>query len=616
MCLDNNDDIDTLKSQYLNATRLERGMVTAAEQKANVKATTIEIFLKRQKKGNVEYWLEFVVLDTSSPKHITDEVRTFTTSISKILRKDLPQDILHHFLLIISKTLVESTDYITTYGVQLFKMLIQFKDKCFELDKENNVVLSSSQGPKLKEYLPNDLNIDQPDHFLSPVPDRDFMNSDGFNKQLNSLFDTNHFQLIQSTYFKPRGPKESTLQKSPLHKALVDHIPPKNDQRQSLDVYIMKQALTKYTVNSINLWDNPKRLNNLLNCLLRVLLKIHLAPIREIKERGEVKAQQRFNYNEIKRRDKFIKKPKKDYANASKWLKRAERCDERINTYSEVLKEERIKRSIEDKSIVSDDKNNNNDNEEDDDSEELELEISSEHNPASTNDLLLLEDERPLKNTDVSRIRVSGTLIRNTLSNFCKVITQKIDSKVTPKQLSISAKKDINDRIALLKAESNTLRLQLKNAVQTRTNHIITSDIKVNDELYKKVEHHKLLTKRHNNELNFSEYGKDFTKKDEQNIVKKFEITKENYECFERTEDIELDEQVRYSEDLLFSGTDNGLVTMTETAKLDIKQVKFHLKLFNKYSILNDIKGKNVMIKPAHPEDNLFQANRTSTPSC
>ncbi|KAI8082293.1 hypothetical protein BDF21DRAFT_338573, partial [Thamnidium elegans] len=85
-------------------------------------------------------------------------------------------------------------------------------------------------------------------------------------------------------------------------------------------------------------------------------------------------------------------------------------------------------------------------------------------------------------------------------------------------------------------------------------------------------------------------------KKDEQNIVKKFEITKENYECFERTEDIELDEQVRYSEDLLFSGTDNGLVTMTETAKLDIKQVKFHLKLFNKYSILNDIKGKNDMI--------------------
>ncbi|KAI8050708.1 hypothetical protein BDF21DRAFT_404416 [Thamnidium elegans] len=185
----------------------------------------------------------------------------------------------HHW----PKTLVEPTDYITTYGVRLFKMLIQFKDKRFELDKENNVVLSSSQGPKLKEYLPNDLNIDQPDQFLPPVPDRDFMNSNGFNKQLNSLFDTNHLQLIQSTYFGPRGPKESTFQKSPLHKTLVDHIPPKNDQRQSLDVYIMKQALVRYTINFINLWDNPKRLNNLLNRLLRVLLKIHLSPIREKK---------------------------------------------------------------------------------------------------------------------------------------------------------------------------------------------------------------------------------------------------------------------------------------------------------------------------------------------
>ncbi|KAG2229556.1 hypothetical protein INT48_006771 [Thamnidium elegans] len=539
-------------------------------------------------------------------------------------------------------------------------MLIQFKDKCFELDKENNVVLSSSQVPKLKKYLPNDLNIDQPDHFLPPAPDRDFMNSDGFNKQLKSLFDTNHLQLIQSTYFGPRESKESTLQKSPLNKALVDHIPPKNEQRQSLDVYIIKQALVKYIVNFINLWNNPKRLNNLLNRLLRVPLKIHLAPIREKKlknfvEKKKLKREEKLKHNKdltmsdypsiSKERDKFTKKSKKDYANAPKWLKRAERCDGRIKTYSEVLKEE-----------------------EGDDSEELELEISSEHNPVSINDLLLLEDKRPLKNTDLPfvlmanqvfnntgysekalricpftspghlnalsmdasaisslfYVRVSETLIRNTSSNSRKAITQKIDSKVTPKQLSISAKKDINDRIALLKAESNALELQLKNAVQTRTNHIITSDIK---------EHHKLLTKRHNNEvmvirenlkatksricnlqkqLNFSEYGKDFTKKDE-NIVKKFEITKENYKCFERTEDIELDEQVRYSEDLLSSGTDNGLVTMTETTKLNIKQVKFHLKLFNKYSILNDIKEDDQDAELNFSDDDINQATLCKT---
>ncbi|KAI9263791.1 hypothetical protein EDC94DRAFT_583803 [Helicostylum pulchrum] len=113
------------------------------------------------------------VLDTSSSNHNTDEVRTFTTSISKIFRKDLPKDILRQFLSIISNTLVESTDYITTYGVQLFKMLIQFKDKRFELDEANNVVLSSIQGPKLKEYLPSDFNVYQPNQCSPPAPDRD-----------------------------------------------------------------------------------------------------------------------------------------------------------------------------------------------------------------------------------------------------------------------------------------------------------------------------------------------------------------------------------------------------------------------------------------------------------
>ncbi|KAI9253046.1 hypothetical protein EDC94DRAFT_525414, partial [Helicostylum pulchrum] len=85
-------------------------------------------------------------------------------------------------------------------------------------------------------------------------------------------------------------------------------------------------------------------------------------------------------------------------------------------------------------------------------------------------------------------------------------------------------------------------------------------------------------------------------------------ITKDNYKCFERTEDIELDEQVRYSDDLLFSGTDNGLVTMTETAKLDINQVKFHLKLFNKYSILNDIKATLCKTFKVHSSDLQFRS--------
>ncbi|KAG2233477.1 hypothetical protein INT48_003183 [Thamnidium elegans] len=79
-----------------------------------------------------------------------------------------------------------------------------------------------------------------------------------------------------------------------------------------------------------------------------------------------------------------------DYANAPKWLKRAERYDECIKTYSEVLKEEIRILLI------------------------FILKMSFEHNPASTNDLLLLEDERSLKNTaklDIKQVNVRNYII-------------------------------------------------------------------------------------------------------------------------------------------------------------------------------------------------------------
>ncbi|GAA5816911.1 hypothetical protein MFLAVUS_010446 [Mucor flavus] len=79
-------------------------------------------------------------------------------------------------------------------------------DERFELNEVNNVVLLSSQGQKLKDYLPNGFNTDQPSQCLPPAPNRDFMNSYSFNKQLKYLFNTSHLQLIQSTYFGPRGP--------------------------------------------------------------------------------------------------------------------------------------------------------------------------------------------------------------------------------------------------------------------------------------------------------------------------------------------------------------------------------------------------------------------------
>ncbi|KAI8075753.1 hypothetical protein BDF21DRAFT_464935 [Thamnidium elegans] len=125
-----------------------------------------------------------------------------------------------------------------------------------------------------------------------------------------------------------------------------------------MDLYNSRHSFGTNNNPKARIPDDLKRLNNLLNNLLRVLLRIHLAPIH--------------------------------YANAPKWLKRAERYDECIKTYSEVLKEEIRILLI------------------------FILKMSFEHNPASTNDLLLLEDERSLKNTaklDIKQVNVRNYII-------------------------------------------------------------------------------------------------------------------------------------------------------------------------------------------------------------
>jgi hypothetical protein len=71
-----------------------------------------------------------------------------------------------------------------------------------------------------------------------------------------------------------------------------------------------------------------------------------------------------------------------------------------------------------------------------------------------------------------------------------------------------------------------------------------------------------------------------------------------------RVENFKLDDTLSDLTNFAFSGTDNGLVTMTETAKLSLDQFKFHLKLYNRYSALTD--GNLMQLIFVYIESNLF----------
>ncbi len=56
-----------------------------------------------------------------------------------------------------------------------------------------------------------------------------------------------------------------------------------------------------------------------------------------------------------------------------------------------------------------------------------------------------------------------------------------------------------------------------------------------------------------------------------------------------KVEDCRLSSHVNPSEEFIFSGTDNGLKTMTSTAPLTMKRFKYHLELRDKYKALENI---------------------------
>ncbi|CEG74498.1 hypothetical protein RMATCC62417_09702 [Rhizopus microsporus] len=66
-------------------------------------------------------------------------------------------------------------------------------------------------------------------------------------------------------------------------------------------------------------------------------------------------------------------------------------------------------------------------------------------------------------------------------------------------------------------------------------------------------------------------------------------ITQDASKCMDKVENMKIDNALLKSGKITFSGTDNDLVTMTETVGFDMKRFKFHLDLYNKYSALESL---------------------------
>jgi hypothetical protein len=76
--------------------------------------------------------------------------------------------------------------------------------------------------------------------------------------------------------------------KDPIHASFTATILCDPHNLPKLDPYVMKTALQPYTTNYQNMWSKANRFGKLLSHLILVLLKIHLAPIREKKHKDYI----------------------------------------------------------------------------------------------------------------------------------------------------------------------------------------------------------------------------------------------------------------------------------------------------------------------------------------
>ncbi|KAI8643658.1 hypothetical protein BD408DRAFT_414343 [Parasitella parasitica] len=172
---------------------------------------------------------------------------------------------------------------------------------------------------------------------------------------------------MHSTYYGQVSIEESTLEKSPLHKAIVNVLSrDEANPHQNLSSHVMKMARQQYYTNLRIMWSENTIVNKLLRKLLNFLLLIHLSPNQDhaikakkteresTKLRKNHKGKQKvtncsipmaeisvLNKTRNGRRKLFSdeKKLKAKYEEKGKH-EAADMCQVRIDTYEQVLKRE------------------------------------------------------------------------------------------------------------------------------------------------------------------------------------------------------------------------------------------------------------------------------------
>ena len=209
--------------------------------------------------------------------------RTFSLSLSKVIRKDLPEGVKKIVLDNMHSTLVKP--FSSKLSEIVFLSIMLFKSGSFITNDGRLNFSVSTNGLDISKILPKDL--DDGVQRFAPPPLTAAMLSPESLTDINALFGDNHMGLIHSNFFGVKGLSHSTKEKCAANNAIIEHLSSfgvtRDTYKDSIDLSSVEMNITRntYMTNLSVMWDKRKIFNSLLEHLLHVLLRLHLAPKRE-----------------------------------------------------------------------------------------------------------------------------------------------------------------------------------------------------------------------------------------------------------------------------------------------------------------------------------------------
>lgn len=223
--------------------------------------------------------------NSSDTEETEEQNRVFTTSLNGIIRKDLPLDIKELVLKKISVSMTCTSDFIACFSSLIQMIINELKNCQFTIDDTGNISLCQAPGFNMTSILPQSTSYTEPVYTIQPLNEELFKSSP-FDSDFSQLFTDQHLDLIFTQFFGLRGAKKGNMEKHPVQSAMFLALEKAGVNKQTFGYEMpcreaMSGALATFIVNFKNMWAEKKTINKLLDKVILVLLRLHLAETRE-----------------------------------------------------------------------------------------------------------------------------------------------------------------------------------------------------------------------------------------------------------------------------------------------------------------------------------------------